>query len=87
MVQNRFWLIWMTTPPVWSLFPFCFASLHFFNVKIFLDAVLCEVTENDIPRHLKIRFDEEKTADAKKKKEKLEAHLFTEVTVSFLFMF
>uniref|UniRef100_A0A0N5AEX3 Ubiquitin carboxyl-terminal hydrolase 7 n=1 Tax=Syphacia muris TaxID=451379 RepID=A0A0N5AEX3_9BILA len=48
-----------------------------------LNEVLCTVTEDDIPRHLKIRFEEEKTADAKKKKEKLEAHLFTEVTVIF----
>lgn len=43
--------------------------------------VLCPVTEEDIPRHLRLRFEEEKSADAKKKKEKMEAHLFTEVIV------
>uniref|UniRef100_F1KR00 Ubiquitin carboxyl-terminal hydrolase 7 n=1 Tax=Ascaris suum TaxID=6253 RepID=F1KR00_ASCSU len=46
-----------------------------------LNEVLCPVTEEDIPRHLRLRFEEEKSADAKKKKEKMEAHLFTEVIV------
>ncbi|VDK42338.1 unnamed protein product [Anisakis simplex] len=46
-----------------------------------LNEVLCPVTEEDIPRHLRTRFDDEKSADAKKKKEKMEAHLFTEVIV------
>ncbi|VDM43307.1 unnamed protein product, partial [Toxocara canis] len=46
-----------------------------------LNEVLCPVTEDDIPRHLRLRFEEEKSADAKKKKEKMEAHLFTEVIV------
>lgn len=40
------------------------------------------MTEEDIPRHLRLRFEEEKSADAKKKKEKLEAHLFIELIVS-----
>ncbi|KAL3982395.1 Ubiquitin-specific protease C-terminal family protein [Acanthocheilonema viteae] len=46
-----------------------------------INDVLCPVTEEDIPRHLRLRFEEEKSADAKKKKEKLEAHLFTELIV------
>ncbi|VDN51807.1 unnamed protein product [Dracunculus medinensis] len=46
-----------------------------------INEVLCPVTEEDIPRHLRLRFEEEKTADAKKKKEKMEAHLFTEIIV------
>uniref|UniRef100_A0A8R1TU98 Ubiquitin carboxyl-terminal hydrolase 7 n=1 Tax=Onchocerca volvulus TaxID=6282 RepID=A0A8R1TU98_ONCVO len=49
--------------------------------KSSINDVLCPVTEEDIPRHLRLRFEEEKSADAKKKKEKLEAHLFTELIV------
>lgn len=57
-------------------------SLSKFHMKqCILDEVLCPVTEEDIPRHLRLRFEEEKSADAKKKKEKMEAHLFTEVIV------
>lgn len=57
----------------------------YIELWISLGDVLCSVTEEDIPNHLKIRFEEEKSADAKKKKEKLEAHLFTEVTVRVFF--
>lgn len=59
-------------------------SRFYTTVSAFLDDVLCPFTEEDIPQHLLLRFEEEKSVDAKKKKEKLEAHLFTELIVGFV---
>lgn len=43
--------------------------------------VLCDVADNDIPDYLKQRFEAEKTEETRKKKEKSEAHLYTELSV------
>ncbi|PAV73868.1 hypothetical protein WR25_16057 [Diploscapter pachys] len=43
--------------------------------------VLCDVADNDIPDYLKQRFEAEKTEETRKKKEKSEAHLYTELSI------
>lgn len=46
--------------------------------------VLVQVTEKDIPTQLKGRLSEEREQEATKKKEKSEAHLYTNVVVRLL---
>lgn len=46
--------------------------------------VLCNVTPEDIPVHLKVRFEHERQRDLQRKKEKDEAGLFCEVSVNLL---
>lgn len=50
------------------------------------DEVLCPVTDDDIPPNLRQRFELEKTEEMRRKKEKSEAHLFTEIMVGDTFM-
>ncbi|CAJ0914081.1 unnamed protein product, partial [Mesorhabditis belari] len=44
-----------------------------------LDEVLSTINDNDIPIHLRQRFEAERNEEAYRKKEKQEAHLFTEI--------
>uniref|UniRef100_A0A1I7WX00 ubiquitinyl hydrolase 1 n=1 Tax=Heterorhabditis bacteriophora TaxID=37862 RepID=A0A1I7WX00_HETBA len=45
--------------------------------------VLCSYLDEEIPRHLVVRFEGERAEENKKKKEKQEAHLYTEIVVSY----
>lgn len=47
---------------------------------------LCPVSAEDIPDHLKIRFDTEKKRELEKKMEREEASNYCEITVCFLFL-
>jgi hypothetical protein len=46
-----------------------------------LEEVLCTVSGDDIPEHLKVRFDSEKKRDLEKRQEKEEASNYCEITV------
>lgn len=46
-----------------------------------LDEILCEVTQDDIPECLKVKFSEERRIEAQRKKESNEAHLYMDVQV------
>lgn len=43
------------------------------------DEVLASVTDDDIPKHLRVKFEKERAEENRKKKEKSEAHLYTEI--------
>ena len=62
------------------------SMLKFFSkIKYYLNLgdVLCPVTEDDIPEHLKARFESEKSRDEQRRREKEEATLFIEIAVYF----
>ncbi|GMT36088.1 hypothetical protein PFISCL1PPCAC_27385, partial [Pristionchus fissidentatus] len=44
-----------------------------------VDEVLCEVTDDDIPRHLKERFENDRQEEEKRKKDKQDAHLYLDL--------
>ncbi|KAK0397665.1 hypothetical protein QR680_002208 [Steinernema hermaphroditum] len=45
------------------------------------EEVLSDVNDSDIPDHLKRRFDQEKRVEIQRKKDRLEAHLFTDLVL------
>lgn len=55
------------------------------NFKIYfliiLDEVLCQVSAEDIPEHLKVRFESEKKRELEKRQEREEANNYCEIAV------
>ena len=54
------------------------------NIIYSTEEALCPVSAEDIPDHLKIRFDTEKKRELEKRMEREEASNYCEITVCFI---